>query len=66
MKIKDLLEFNPEAKIEVIMSNGLPFTGNLDYGWSNGSGDIEDTRKETATEVCILLGDAEKIVSVFN
>ena len=35
MKIKDLLEFNPEADIEIIMPNCLPFEGNLDFNSSN-------------------------------
>ena len=56
MKIKDLLNFNPEADIKVIMPNYLPFEGKITYGWSGGKGELEDNSKETATEVCILLG----------
>ena len=55
MKIKDLLEFNPEADIEIIMPNCLQFEGNLDLGWSHGFGESFDNRKETASEVCIIL-----------
>lgn len=36
MKIKDLLKFNPEAEIEIIMPNCLPYEGKLDLGWSHG------------------------------
>lgn len=57
MKIKDLLEFNPEADIKIIMPNCLPFEGNLDLGWSNGYG------KENATEVCIFLGDISENIA---
>lgn len=57
MKIKDLLEFNPEADIEIVMPNYLPFEGNLELGWSHGSGESLDNRKETASEVCIILGN---------
>ena len=57
MKIKDLLEFNPEADIEIIMPNCLQFDGNLDFGWSHGEGESIDKRKETALKVCIFLGD---------
>lgn len=62
MKIKDLLEFNPEADIEIIMPNCLPFNGNLDLGWSHDEGDSLDNRKETATEVCIILGNFKETI----
>lgn len=57
MKIKDLLGFNPEAEITIVSVKGTPFDGKLTYGWSNGKGESIDERKETATEVCIFLGD---------
>jgi hypothetical protein len=57
MKIKDLLEFNPEAELEIIMPNYLPFEGKLDLGWSHGPGESSDTRKETVKTVSIILGD---------
>ena len=50
MKIKELLNFNPEAEIEVIFANGTPFKGKLTYGWSNGEGESIDNSKETATK----------------
>lgn len=55
MKIKDLLKFNPEAEIEIIMPNCLPFEGKLNLGWSHGGDESDDSSEETATEVCIFL-----------
>ena len=63
MKIKDLLEFNPEAEIEVIFANGTPFKGKLTYGWSNGEGESSNNCKENATEVCIFLGDISENIA---
>jgi len=57
MKIKDLLKFNPEADIEIIMPNGLQYEGELDLGWSHEKGESEDINEGTATEVCIILGN---------
>lgn len=57
MKIKDLLKFNPEAEIEIIMPNCLPYEGKLDLGWSHGGTESDDSSEETATEVCIILGN---------
>ena len=57
MKIKDLLKFNPEAEIEIIMPNSLPYEGELDLGWSHGDSEFEDSSEKTATEVCIILGN---------
>lgn len=57
MKIKDLLKFNPEADIKIIMSNSLPYEGELDLGWSHGDCESEDISEGTATEVCIILGN---------
>jgi len=62
MKIKDLLEFNPEAELEIIMPNCLPYEGKLDLGWSHGEGECSDTRKETVKTVSIFLGNfSEKV-----
>lgn len=59
MKIKDLLDFNPEAEIKVgFVNTGMLYNGKISYGWDAG-GDCEsgiDT-KLTAKEVCIFLGD---------
>ena len=57
MKIKDLLKFNPEAEIEIIMPNSLPYEGELDLGWSHRDCESEDNSEKTATEVCIILGN---------
>ena len=57
MKIKDLLKFNPEAEIEIIMPNCLPYEGKLDLGWSHSSTESDDSSEKTATEVCIILGN---------
>ena len=56
MKIKELLEFNPEAELKVIFKDGMPYEGTLDYGWSNGQGESTNNDKSTALEVCIFLG----------
>ena len=62
MKIKDLLKFNPEAEIEIIMPNSLPYEGELDLGWShNGGAESEDVSEGTATEVCIILGNFKEV-----
>lgn len=66
MKIKDLLEFNPEADIEIIMPNCLPFEGKLTYGWSNGEGESSDNSKENAKEICIFLGDISENIGKAN
>ncbi len=57
MKVKDLMNINPEAEIEVIFADGTPFKGKLTYGWSSGDGDEVADNKSTAKEVCIFLGD---------
>lgn len=57
MKIKDLLKFNPEAEIEIIMPNYLPYEGKLDLGWSHSGAESDDSSEKTATEVCIILGN---------
>ena len=62
MKIKDLLKFNPEADIEIIMPNNLAYEGELTYGWSNTNKDLDNTQ-ENATEVCIILGETSEIES---
>lgn len=69
MKIKDLLDFNPEAEIKVGFVNtdmfyntGMLYNGKISYGWDAG-GDCEpgiDT-KATAKEVCIFLGDTSEL-----
>ena len=61
MKIKDLLKFNPEANIEVIMPNSLPYTGKLTFGWSHkGEAANSFNSKANATEVCIFLGEIKE------
>ena len=45
MKIKDLLKFNPEADIEIIMPNNLAYEGELTYGWSNTNKDLDNTQE---------------------
>lgn len=63
MKIKDLLDFNPEAEIRVgFVNTGMLYTGKISYGW-DVEGDCEpgiDT-KATAKEVCIFLGDTSEL-----
>jgi len=63
MKIKDLLEFNPEADLAIILNNGDPYSGKLTYGWSNGYGESSDNCKENASEVCIFLGDISENIA---
>lgn len=64
MKVKDLLEFNPDADIKVIMPNYVSWGGKLDFGWSGNDGDCvsEHVSKSDATEVCIFLGDLNENV----
>ena len=63
MKVKDLLDFNPETEIKVVFANtGMLYTGEISYGWDAG-GDCElgtDT-KSIAKEVCIFLGDTYEL-----
>ena len=63
MKIKDLLDFNPEAEIRVgFINTGMLYTGKISYGWDAG-GDYNpgtDT-KSIAKEVCIFLGDTSEL-----
>jgi len=40
MKVKDLIEINPEAEIVVVNKFGYQFNGKLSYGWDAG-GDCE-------------------------
>lgn len=60
MKIKDLLKFNPEAEIEIIMPNCLPYEGKLNLGWSHSGAESDDSSEKTATEVCIFLGEIKE------
>ena len=59
MKIKDLLQFNPEADISIIMQDSLPFEGELSLGWTSGEGgdSEEPTDLKDVTEVCIFLDE---------
>lgn len=57
MKIKDLLKFNSEADIKIIMPNSLPYEGKLDLGWSHCGTESDDSSEKNATEVCIILGN---------
>ena len=62
MKVKDLIEINPEAEIVVVDKFGLQFEGKLSYGWDAG-GDcgLEVDTKSIAKEVCIFLGDTSEL-----
>ena len=62
MKIKDLLEFNPEADLTIILNTGDPYKGKLTYGWTSCDGDEGVDNKSTAKEVCIFLGDIGEII----
>lgn len=57
MKVKDLMNINPEAEIKVIFADGTPYEGKLDYGWSADDSDDNVDTKSIAKEVCIFLGD---------
>ena len=58
MKVKDLLDFNPEAEIKVIMPTGLPYDGKLDWGWECDD-DCESgvNTKLLTKEIDIFLGN---------
>ena len=53
MKIKDLLQFNPEAELQLLSTDYLPIELTV-YGWSSGDCDGSvDTRCNT-TEVHLI------------
>jgi len=63
MQIKDLLQFNPEAELNIIMEDGMPFSGELSLGWINGDGGDSDSpidSRKIATNVCILLNERKE------
>lgn len=51
MKIKDLLQFNPEAELQLLGTNYLPIELTI-YGWS--SGDTDEDTKSITTEVLVI------------
>ena len=57
MKIKDLLEFNPEAELRLLGTDYLPIDLSI-YGWS--STDTTDDTKNITTEVLVIPTGLEK------
>lgn len=57
MKIKDLLEFNPEAELRLLGTDYLPIDLSI-YGWS--STDTTDDIKNITTEVLVIPTGLEK------
>jgi len=57
MKIKDLLDFNPEAEIKIIMPTGLPYDGKLDWGWTYDDCESGVNTKLLTKEIDIFLGN---------
>ena len=51
MKIKDLLEFNPEAELRLLGTDYLPIDLSI-YGWS--STDTTEDTKNITTEVLVI------------
>ena len=51
MKIKDLLEFNPEAELRLLGTDYLPIDLSI-YGWS--STDTNEDTKNITTEVLVI------------
>ena len=51
MKIKDLLEFNPEAELRLLGTDYLPIELSI-YGWS--STDTNEDTKNITTEVLVI------------
>ena len=52
MKIKDLLRFNPEAKLQLLGTNYVPVDLSI-YGWD--SGDSDENTTDTAKDVTDVL-----------
>ena len=57
MKIKDLLQFNPEAELRLLGTDYLPIDLSI-YGWS--SDDTEEDTKEQTNEVLVIPTGLEK------
>lgn len=57
MKIKDLLEFNPEAELRLLGTDYLPIELSI-YGWS--STDTNEDTKNITTEVLVIPTGLEK------
>lgn len=51
MKIKDLLQFNPEAELQLLGMNYIPIELSI-YGWS--SPDTDEDTKGITTEVHLI------------
>lgn len=57
MKIKDLLQFNPEAELRLFGTDYLPIDLSI-YGWS--SDDTDEDTKNITTEVLVIPTGLEK------
>jgi len=57
MKIKDLLQFNPEAELRLLGTDYLPIDLSI-YGWS--SADTDEDTKNITTEVLVIPTGLEK------
>ena len=57
MKIKDLLQFNPEAELRLLGTDYLPIDLSI-YGWS--SDDTDEDTKNITTEVLVIPTGLEK------
>lgn len=57
MKIKDLLQFNPEAELRLLGTDYLPIDLSI-YGWS--SSDTDEDTKNITTEVLVIPTGLEK------
>ena len=57
MKIKDLLQFNPEAELRLLGTDYLPIDLSI-YGWS--SDDTDEDTKNITTEVLVIPTRLEK------
>ena len=57
MKIKDLLQFNPEAELRLLGTDYIPIDLSI-YGWS--SDDTEEDTKGITTEVLVIPTGLEK------
>lgn len=51
MKIKDLLQFNPEAELQLLGTDYIPIDLSI-YGWS--SPDTDEDTKNITTEVLVI------------
>lgn len=53
MKIKDLLQFNPEAELRLLGTDYIPIDLSI-YGWSSGDCDESIDTKDITNEILVI------------